>query len=371
MTGRVLAFAALVAAAAALMLAPGPRPLVPGDGARKVVAKVVSVDDSGVMTHGLVDFGTERLVVRLGDGSERMAYNELRGQLELDKKFQPGDSAVVSVASAGGDAALVAVDHWRLFWTAILVACFAAFLCWFGRWQGVRTLFTFFFSCLAVWKFLVPAVLAGWSARWAAFLSVALLTAVIVFMVAGLTRKGLAAFAGSMLGVVASLALVDFFAGVMRVNGATMPFAQQLLYSGCPGMDLSDVFCGAAILASSGAVMDLAMDIAAGIEEVNRHNPALGFRELAASGLRIGRAVVGTMATTLLLAYSGGYLTLLMKFAAEGVAPADFINSGLVAAEIVKTLVGSFGLVMVAPFTAAAAAFVFSRRARPPRTAAG
>ena len=182
-----------------------------------------------------------------------------------------------------------------------------------------------------------------------------------MYLVAGWTKKGFSAFAGSMLGVVASLALAHFFGRVMNVNGATMPFAQQLLYSGFSGLNLQDVFFGAIVLASSGAVMDLGMDIAAGVEEVHRHSPSLGFRELAASGVRIGRAVVGTMTTTLLLAYSGGYLTLLMVFAAQGTAPMDFLNSTLVSAELVKTLVGSFGLVLVAPFTAIVSAAVYTR----------
>ena len=76
------------------------------------------------------------------------------------------------------------------------------------------------------------------------------------------------------------------------------------------------------------------------------------------SGIRIGRAVVGTMTTTLLLAYSGGYLTLLMVFAAQGTSPVDFINSTLVSAEFVKTMVGSFGLVLVAPASALVAAYL-------------
>ena len=115
---------------------------------------------------------------------------------------------------------------------------------------------------------------------------------------------------------------------------------------------MADIFVGAVILASSGAVMDLAMDIAAGMAEVRRHIPNLPRFELFRSGMRIGRSVGGTMTTTLLLAYSGGYLTLLMVFAAQGTRPLDFINSTLVSAELVKTLVGSFGLVLVAPFTA-------------------
>ena len=104
------------------------------------------------------------------------------------------------------------------------------------------------------------------------------------------------------------------------------------------------------------------MAVAAGVDEVARRNPELPARELWRSGVRIGRSVVGTMTTTLLLAYSGGYITLLMVFAAQGTKPADFLNSTLVSAELVKTLVGSFGLLLVAPITALAGAVLLSGR---------
>ena len=361
-TANALVVVALVAASLWLWAKPNPRPLIDTGGLSAVRAEVESVDDSALQIHGLVEFGTERLKVRMPDGTVADAANELRAQLELDKKFEPGETALVMVPESGAtDGVLVARDHWRLGWAGALFALFAGFLLLFGGSTGLRALFTFLFSCLAIWKLLVPAVLSGASAALVSFATVATLTAAIQFLVAGFNRKGASAFLGAIAGVLVSLVLAEFFSSVMHVNGATMPYAQQLLYSGCPGIDLADIFVGAAILASSGAVMDLAMDIASGIEEVKRHSPTLGFRDLLGSGLRIGRAVVGTMTTTLLLAYSGGYLTLLMVFAAEGTRPFDFLNSTLVSAELVKTLVGSFGLVLVAPLTALVAALVFSR----------
>ena len=327
---------------AALLLVPGARRLA-DDGARTVRAEVVETDDSGLQLHGLVEFGTQLMKVRLPDGRVFQAANELRAQMELDKKFAVGDTALVVLPpnAADGDI-LVARDHWRMGWGFAFFAGFCVLLCVFGGWTGLKALFSFVFSCLVVWKFAAVAVLTG----------------VIMYLVAGWTRKGISAFAGAMLGVVASLALAHFFGRVMNVNGATMPFAQQLLYSGFSGLDLQDIFFGAIVLASSGAVMDLAMDISAGVSEVARHSPGLGRRELFMSGIRIGRAVVGTMTTTLLLAYSGGYLTLLMVFAAQGTSPVDFINSTLVSAEFVKTMVGSFGLVLVAPASALVAAYL-------------
>ena len=343
---------------AALLLVPGARRLA-DDGAQTVRAEVVETDDSGLQLHGLVEFGTQLMKVRLPDGRVFQAANELRAQMELDKKFSVGDTALVVLPpnAADGDI-LVARDHWRMGWGFAFFAGFCVLLCVFGGWTGLKALFSFVFSCLVVWKLLIPLVLAGWHASTVVFAAVAVLTGVIMYLVAGWTRKGISAFAGAMLGVVASLALAHFFGRVMNVNGATMPFAQQLLYSGFSGLDLQDIFFGAIVLASSGAVMDLAMDISAGVSEVARHSPGLGRRELFMSGIRIGRAVVGTMTTTLLLAYSGGYLTLLMVFAAQGTSPVDFINSTLVSAEFVKTMVGSFGLVLVAPASALVAAYL-------------
>ena len=352
-----LAVFLLAALSAALVLVPSPRSIA-HDGEMSCRARVASVDDSQLQVTGLIEYGTQILSVELlsgpGKGRRFRAENELRAQLDIDKKFRPGDTALVTWP--GGEvkdgATLVARDHYRLGWGVALFVAFAGLLVVFGGWTGAKALFSFVFSCIAVWKILVPLCLCGWNAAWTSFATVTVLTMVIVYLVAGATRRGLVAFTGSMLGIATSLALADLIALAMHVTGATMPYVQALLYSGYPNLDLADLFCGAVILASSGAAMDLAMDIATGMEEVRLHNPTLGRRELLASGLRMGRAVVGTMTTTLLLAYSGGYLTLLMVFAAQGTPPLDFLNSTLVSAEIVKTLVGSFGLVLVAPFTA-------------------
>lgn len=340
-----------------LWLMPAAR-TVAGEQGISARARVAKVDNSDVQRLGVLDYGSQHLEVEVLDGAERgkmfRANNEIRAQLDVDKTFKVGDVAVVVIPPGGATPGetLVARDHWRLGWMGVMFGGFCLLLCVFGGWTGAKALFSFLFSCLVVWKLLVPLALAGWSASWISFAAVCVLTAVIMYLVAGPTRKGLAATLGALLGVFSGLVLAHLFSWLMNINGATLPYVQALLNSGYESLDLADVFVGAMVLASSGAVMDLAMDIAAGIEEVARHNPELPRRELFLSGLRIGRSVVGTMTTTLLLAYSGGYITLLMVFAAQGTPPLDFLNSTLVSAEVVKTLVGSFALVLVAPFTA-------------------
>ena len=354
---------ALVSLCVVMWFMPSARP-VADDSGESFRARVLSVNDGDVSLVGMLEYGTQRLEVEILDGPNAgkrfRAENELRAQLDFDKKFRPGDTAVVVWPEGGvkeGES-LVVRDHWRLGWGGVLFGSFCFLVVLFGGWTGAKALFSFVFSCFTVWKLVIPLCLEGWNATCVSFVAVSALSAVIMYLVAGCTRKGVTAFLGSMLGVGSSLLLAWFFTKMMHVNGATMPFVQALLYSGYPHLDLADVFNGAVILASSGALMDLAMDIAAGVDEVALHNPGLPRRELFLSGLRIGRSVVGTMTTTLLLAYSGGYITLLMMFAAQGTPPLVFLNSTVVSAEVVKTLVGSFGLVLVAPFTALVAAYL-------------
>lgn len=362
----------LLLATVALWFVPSAIP-VAHDTAESLLARVVAVDNDDVQFAGIVPYGPQHLVVEMLEGpaaGRRLpAGNELRAQLDIDKAFAVGDVITIAWPKEGarpGDT-LVARDHYRLGWGAALFAGFVLLLVAFGGWTGLKAVLSFVFGCLAVWKLLVPLCLAGWNAVWVSFATVAVLTAIILYLVAGPTRKGLAAFLGAVVGIGASLGLAAFFSSVMHVNGATMPCVQALLNTGYENLKIVDIFVGGILLASSGAVMDLAMDIASATDEVARHNPALGFGPLLRSGLRVGRAVVGTMTTTLLLAYSGGYLTLLMMFAVQGTSPLVFLNSTLVSAELVKTLVGSFGLVLVAPSTAVVAAFLHSRHAQAAR----
>ena len=366
---EIIVIVVLALACAGMWFIPSPPPLAAQMG-RRASARVLSVDNRELQTHGLLKFGTQLLTVKILNGpdagEECVAANELRAQMELDKIFVPGDTAIVVMPSGKLDSRTVvtAQDHDRSFWLLTLGISFCTVLCVFGGWIGVKALLSFILSCLTIWKAVIPLVLRGWPASWTIFGAVCFLTAAILFLVSGINRKGIAAFAGAISGVFAGLCMAHGFTILMKINGAVLPYSQALIYCGCDFLDLQDIFTGAMILASSGAVMDLAMDISAGIDEVAHHSPDLPARQLISSGLRIGRSVVGTMTTTLLLAYSGGYITLLMMFCVQGNSPWEFLNNPLVASEAVKTLIGSFALVLVAPFTALAGGFLLARHGK-------
>ena len=333
----------------------------------KEKALVLEVDDSDLMTIGLVRQGTQHLKVKILSGKWKgeifSADNLLRAQMDLDKVFVPGDTALVAVYDGAEPktATLNAQDHYRVGWTILLFGLFAVLLVCFGGLTGLKALLSFLFSCLVIWKLMIPLCLKGVHPMLLATVIVAILSAVIIYLVAGLTRKGTTAFLGAFAGVVVSCLTAWLFTHLFRLNGAVMPYSQALLYSGYESLDIPAIYIGGIFLSSSGAVMDLGMDISAGMTEVVGQNPQISRRELVLSGIRIGRSVVGTMTTTLLLAYSGGYLTLMMTFVAQGTEPIDFINNPYVASEVVKTIVGSFGLVLVAPLTACIGGFLLRK----------
>ncbi len=328
--------------------------------------RIIDVDNSDMLQTGIVKMGVQALTVQLLDGPyagmEVSAENRVIGKMELDKVFGKGDIALMVLSLKNGDIYFAtAQDHYRLNTELILLLCFALFLIIFGGLTGMKALLSFLFAAMMIWKVMVPLFLKDYDPVVISLGIVILLTAAVIFLVGGLTKRGLVAFLGALLGIVVTMLMALLFSRGFHLHGAIKPFSETLLYSGYPHLNLTRLFLAGIFIASSGAVMDLAMDVASGLDELSSRKPDIHFLDALQAGFGIGRPVVGTMTTTLLLAYSGGYMALLMVFMAQGVPVVNLLNLNYVAAEILNTLVGSFGLISVAPFTAVMGAFIYTR----------
>lgn len=338
---------------------------LPAD-ALQVKATVTAVDNAHVRQYGLVREGEQRVtavpVSGPFAGRPVVADNILVGKLEMDKLFAPGDSALLVLSLRGGDiVSAVAQDHWRLSLQGLLLGLFALSLIAYAGLVGVKAVVSFVFTALLLWKVLVPATLAGVDPMLCVLGVIAALMAAIVFLVGGVGRRSLAAYLGALGGVGVTCLLSLAVAPGFALPGSVKPFAETLLYTGYAHLDLGRMFLATICLGASGAIMDVAMDVAASQFEVAAHQPGIGRLALCLSGLRVGRVVVGTMATTLLLAYCGGSLALLMVVMAQGVPLINVATMPHVAAEIANTLAGSFGLVTAAPLTAVAGALLLAQ----------
>ena len=330
-------------------------------------ARIVSVDNSDLRQSGLIRFGTQEMTVEVLGGAYKgqtiVCRNPLQGKMELDEIYAPGHTILLEFNVKDGRIhSAFSRGHYRIRVELFLVGLFALLLIGVGGWTGVKALLSFTFSALMLWKIMVPVFLKGYDPIWIALAVVAALTAAIAFLVGGLSRKGVVTFLGAFLGLCLTCMLAMLFSKGFKVHGAVRPFAETLLYSGYYHLNLTRIFLAGIFIAASGAVMDLAMDIAASLHEISEKNPQSTPRELIASGMAVGRSVIGTMTTTLLLAYSGGYITMMMLFMAQGVPLINIFNLHYVAAEILNTIVGSFGLITVAPFTAVVGGLIFGFR---------
>lgn len=325
--------------------------------ADRVTALVLSIDNSDIHDTGLVRTGDQRCHVRiLGGqfaGTEIDAVNRLNGSLAQDKLFAPGDKAFVVVSHKGSEITTVFMtDHFRLDKEVLLAGAFLVLLLVFARGTGLRAILSFLDTILMMWKILIPGLLRGWNPIWLALGLVLALTALILMLIYGWNRRFLAATAGAALGILVTAILGAVFTGAFQIHGAVMESSESLLYAGFQNLNLTQIFVASIFLGSSGAVMDLSVDICSAVYEVVQKKPDIRRRDAIASGFAVGRAACGSTTTTLLLAYSGSYLALLMVFMAQGTPVALMLNYKYVAAEIVHTIVGSFGLVTVAPLTA-------------------
>ena len=335
-------------------------------GTDRVKAKVLSTDESTVRSSGLIRSGEQYCELEiLGGkfkGQNARGVNMLSGSLESDKMYEEGDTALV-VISYSGDAILSVImsDHYRLDKELILALMFVALLILFAGRSGLRAIYSFLITVLTIWKIMVPAYLRGINPIWCGILITAFLTVLIVFLVYGFDRKTLAASSGALLGVLVTCVIGCVFTDLFKIHGAVMSYSESLLYSGYQDLNLTKIFMSGIFIGASGAMMDLSVDITSAVNEVICKKPGIGWREAAQSGMNVGRAAMGTMTTTLLLAYSGGYIALLMTFMAQGTPIDNILNYKYVSAEILDTIVGSFGLVTVAPFTALTSAVLLTR----------
>ena len=359
--------AALVLIAALLLLPTGYEDNVVYKESVICPALVLSTDESLVVDTGLVRSGDQicELEILSGPfkGETAEGNNGLNGSLEQDKLFEAGDRALVRINHAEGKILNVSmIDHYRVPMELLLAGLFIVLLVLFAGKTGLRALLSFAVCVLMIWKVLVPGALNGANPVWLGLGAVLVMAAMTVSLVYGFDRRALAALSGCVLAVAVTCLMGMLFTDLFKLHGAVMSYSESLLYSGYSQLNLTQIFMASIFIGASGAVMDLAVDITSAVNEVAEKRPDIGFREAVKSGFAVGRAALSTQTTTLLLAYSGGYIALLMVFMAQGTPVETIFNLKYVAAEILHTFVGCFGLVTVAPLTAVTASAALTRK---------
>lgn len=333
-----------------------------------VKAKVVEVNNKGVYSTGMIQQGDQRCTIEILEGEHKgqqvEGMNLLTGKLEFDKMFKPGDEAWVLLELDSSNEVIFAnmVDYYRIDQQIFLIGLFVILIIAFSGFTGVRTLLSFSFALFSIVKILIPCLLKGIPPLLVALMVGNLLTVITLLLVAGCNKKAYTAIISSMICSLMTCLLAVVFGDLFKMHGAVMDWSESLLYAGYQHLDLTAIFQAGIYLACSGAILDLSIDISAALDEVIKNNPSVSRANLIKSGLSIGKSVVGSQTTTLLLAYMGSYITILMVYIAQGTPLMSILNSQKVSSEILHTFVGCIGLVLVSPLTAIICGIVYCPR---------
>ena len=305
--------------------------------------------------------GTQKLRVKILEGTyqneEFEVYNTL-SSLHSNLAYK-GLKAVFTLRESGGQTAVWLYNLKRDTHVFVLAALFFAALVMLGRGQGLKSALGLVFTCVLIVTVLIPALFAGFPPVPVSIVLVSLMTVVSFILISGFTRKTFAAIAGTVSGITIAGIISVAVSYSAQLSGVNMEGGEQLLNLAPDyNLKLDGLLFTSILIASLGAVMDVSMSIASSMQEILTANPRLTKRELFKSGLTVGKDITGTMSNTLILAFAGSSLPLVMMIWGYGMSFKQFINIPRIVIEIMHGISGSIGIIAAVPCTALVALFI-------------
>ena len=335
------------------------------------------------------EYETARVLEVLEDNSQpdEAIEGRLRGSMVLKLEILSGTykgrvvetvnyfSALYSVVVNAGDTVSVRIDtvpdgryqvsvynYNRVPLIIALVLLFALALLAIGGWQGLRALGGLVFTFISIVYLLLPLMLKGWAPVPLTVAIVAVTATAGFYLLGGWQPKTLGSILGALCGVAAAAILGSLAIGLLHVSAYRMDEGEALLLvRGDTGLQLKGLLLSGILIASEGAVMDTAMSIASAMAELKEKRPDIGRKELFRSGMVIGRDTTGTMANTLVLAFAGSSLNMMILICSYNVSFNQLMNTDFVAVELVRAVAGSLGIILTVPCVALITARLLTR----------
>jgi uncharacterized membrane protein len=308
------------------------------------------------------DTGTCRTVVFLleeGPRSGRDFVQEFTATASTPE-LRVGDAVVLAWVEDGQpDFEYQYADRER---RGVLIGIFLAFAVAvgaLGRLRGLAALVGLILSVVVVVAYIVPAIASGSSAVLVSIVGSGTVALLALYLAHGFRPLTHVAFAGTVLALLATFGLAAIVLEIAQFSGFS---SEESLYLAVAGnVDIRGLLLAGVVLGALGALDDVTVTQASAVWELHKAQPSMTAIELTQAGLRIGRDHIASTVNTLLLAYAGASMPLLLLFSLSGLRLADVANSEVVAVEIVRTLVGSIGLVLAVPLTTYLAAAIATR----------
>jgi uncharacterized membrane protein len=336
-------------------------------GAETARARVAEIIEEGEITLGDVVQRYQIARVELLEGKYQGIVMEMdygkRQVLSSAVYLKPGDTVLVTVgARPDGVLTVYFVDFVRANSLLWLTGIFVATILVISRWKGLRSLLSMAFSLMVIIGYIIPHILVGEDPLRVSIAGSIILLGVTLYLTYGWNLKTHAAVVSMIFVLLITGALAGLFVIITRLTGSGDENALFLLQMLNTKINLRGLLLGGMIIGALGVLDDLVTTQASAVFELHHANDSLGFQALFRSAMRIGQDHVAATVNTLVLAYAGASLPMLLMFSLGRGDYGYLVNFEFVAEEIVRTLVGSLGLITAVPLTTAIA-ILFALRA--------
>jgi uncharacterized membrane protein len=327
-------------------------------------AKVLEVVDFAAPDEFGEGFQEVTLKITSGEytGEVFLIENHLPKNLAYRIEVAPGDNIIVAIDELGNEKQIYISDYYRNNVLIILVFIFLGLLVIIGKLKGLKSVITISLTMVLIFKVLIPGILDGYNSLVLSISISSVITILTIFIVSGLNKKSYAAIIGTVSGVVIAGLISIVVGNTIEITGMMPDEAAMLQYlPNAISLNYKNLLFSGILLGALGAVMDVSMSIASSINEIYNANSDIKRKTLFKAGMAVGHDIMGTMANTLILAYTGSSIPLLLILNASGESFSSIVNMDIVATEVVRSLAGSIGLIVTIPITALVSVFFLKK----------
>ncbi len=324
-------------------------------------AKIVEIEKQRI-DEGAASLIETRVHLKILDGAfkDQKKTAIFKGEDDLPKEmfYKEGDTVFIGISSVGSDdpveyISLYDVDNTTGIVILMVLLCIAILIV--GRIKGIFSLIALIVTILLLFLILIPLTLKGYPPLPIAVLISLFSILITLPVIAGLRLKTLAAILGASSGIILASLLAVLFGWFMHLSGIVTNEMLTVFYASSININLRGLALSGMIIAALGAIMDVCISIASSTAEIFSANPKITQREAFRSVLTVGTDILGSMVNTLILAYVGSSLSLILLISMRFESSMPFwmlFNYNPVLSEIVKSVVGSIGMFMSIPITA-------------------
>jgi uncharacterized membrane protein len=304
---------------------------------------------------------TLKIKILSGDlkGNTYTIENRLSGNPAYDINAKVGDSVILNIEELpGGETEINIANYHRFPALAILFSVFVLLILIIGRIKGLKALISLGITYFLIFYFMIPMILRGYSPLLITILICFIATTATILIISGANLKSLSAIIGTVTGVSTAGIIALITIQIAPLSG--MPNEEAIgLWTANHNLNFTGILASAMIIGALGASMDVGISIASSIYEIKQAHPAANPAYLMKAGMNVGKDIMGTMTNTLLLAYTGSAMFLLL-IAYNNVSFMKFTNLDSIVSEITAAFAGSIGLILCIPITALVAAYLLN-----------